>query len=99
MIRHVVIWTFTPEDPVDRDRLAAEIETRLLALPDVIPEIRTMTLHRDAAGFDLNADLMLDSTFDDLEALQRYIAHPQHREVAAYIDANVRGRAVADVEV
>lgn len=99
MIRHLVIWTFTVEDAVDKARLAAETAERLLALRDVIPEIGTMEFHRDAAGFERNADLLLDSTFADLDALRTYLQHPEHRAVAAWIDANVRGRAVVDIQI
>lgn len=98
MIRHLVTWTFATEDPAERDRLAAEIAERLLALRPIIPEILSMTFHRDSAGFERNADLLLESSFEDLESLRAYIEHPSHREVAAFITANVRGRAAIDVE-
>ncbi|MBI5159856.1 MAG: Dabb family protein [Micrococcales bacterium] len=99
MIRHLVIWTFTTPDAVEKDRLAAEVAERLLALREAIPEIGSMEFHRDAAGFERNADLLLESTFADLDALGAYLEHPDHRAVAAWIDSNVRGRAVVDLEV
>jgi len=75
MIRHLVFFKFKPDTPEDR---VAELEGRLGALPGVIPEIKGYEFGRDIVGSDRSYDFALFSTFEDLEALQRYQVHAGH---------------------
>lgn len=85
MVRHVVMWVF-PEDSAGRSReenvsRACEL---LSALPDAIPEIRRYEIGVDELGGERQAHLVLDSEFDDWDALERYQQHPSHLEVVAF---------------
>jgi hypothetical protein len=85
MIRHVVMWAF-PEESAGRtreDNVLRAFEL-LLALPDAIPVIRRFDVATDQLGGEKQAHLMLDSDFDDWDALETYQQHPAHLEVVAF---------------
>ena len=97
-IRHVVAWKIASTDETERAEQAATVKSRLESLPAVIPEIQTFEVGLNVLEGD-NFDVVLISDFADEAALQRYIEHPVHQEVAAYIRSVVGGRAAIDVEV
>ena len=97
-IRHIVTWKMASTDAVERDTHAAGVATRLESLPAVIPEILSFEVGRNVLKGD-NFDVVLVSEFADPAALQRYVAHPAHQEVAAYIRSVVGARAAIDVEL
>ena len=84
MITHVVLFKFKPE--------ATETEIQHLAeslggLPQLIEEIREFRLGADVIRSERSYDLGLVSSFDDLDALQRYQVHPEHQKVVAQVKA------------
>jgi hypothetical protein len=82
MIRHVVFMTFKSE--ADPARIE-EMERRLGALPEAIPEIRSYEFGRDIVRSERSCDFALVSGFDDLDALGRYQVHPAHLEALTVI--------------
>ena len=72
---------------------------RLLSLPPQIDVIRAFEVGLNNAGASDNYDIVLVSEFDDEDALQRYIEHPVHQEVVAFVRANTEGRAGVDFTV
>jgi hypothetical protein len=82
MIRHVVLMTFKGD--ADPGRIA-EMERRLGALPGVIPEIRLYEFGRDIVRSERSCDFALVSAFDDMAALGRYQAHPDHQAALGVI--------------
>ena len=100
MVKHVIIWTL-------RDELTAEEKTEikkgikegLEGLKGKVPGIVDIKVNINALESS-NADLMLDSTFEDEAALKGYSVHPEHVAVA---DTKVRPytkiRSCLDFEV
>lgn len=82
MVKHIILWTL-------KDTLSAEekiavkkgIKEGLEGLKGKIPGL--LEIHVETEGLaSSNADLMLDSSFEDEEALKAYAVHPEHVAVA-----------------
>lgn len=100
MIKHIILWALKdmPED--EKMQVKKGIKDELENLKGVIPGILDIKVNIDGRLETSNADLMLDSTFESLEALKAYATHPAHIAVA---DEKVRpytvNRACLDYEV
>jgi quinol monooxygenase YgiN len=80
MIRHIVLIDFLPE--ASQEAVDEAID-RLNALPSQIPEIRAWRIHETIATRNGSYRFALVSEFDDLDAVERYLAHPAHDAVVA----------------
>ena len=78
MLKHVVMMKFKPEI---REAEIEEVERGLGVLPSVIPEILSYEFGRDLVRSERSYDFALVSEFIDLDSLQRYQKHPDHRVV------------------
>ena len=87
MVKHVILWTLKDELSVEeKQKVKAEIKEGLEGLAGKIPGLIDIKVFID--GLDSsNADLMLDSSFESVEALKGYAIHPGHVAVA---DGKVR---------
>ncbi|MBK8458866.1 MAG: Dabb family protein [Micropruina sp.] len=86
MIKHVVLWQFA-EQAEGRDK-AANVELvsdRLKALPALVPGIESFEVVTPQDGLESTFDLMLVSSFADVDALGAYVVHPEHQQVAQLI--------------
>jgi hypothetical protein len=84
MITHVVFFKFKPEtSPADIQRLA----NGLAGLPEQVEEIREFRFGADVMHSERSYDFCLVSSFDDLDALQRYQVHAEHQKVVAHVKA------------
>lgn len=100
MVKHVILWTLKEEySKEEKEAIKAEIKAGLEGLKGQIPgliDIKVVTDRLDSS----NADLMLDSSFEDEAALKNYAVHPAHVAVA---DGKVRphtaSRVCLDFEV
>lgn len=100
MVKHVILWTLRPEyTEAEKNEIKEGIRTGLLSLSGQIPgllDIQVITKGLESS----NADVMLDSSFANAEALKGYSVHPAHVKVA---DEKVRPytstRACMDYEV
>ena len=97
-IRHVVSWELAATDPAEKADHAAQICAGLKSLVGVITDIRSLDVGADVVGGD-NWDVVLIADVDDLDALARYQAHPEHQKVGAYIRSVVSRRVAVDLEV
>jgi len=97
-IRHVVSWKLATSDDSERAEQAAAVKAGLESLPATIPEILALEVGVNALSAD-NFDVVLISDFADEDALQRYVDHPDHQRVAAYIRSVVGGRSAVDFRV
>ena len=87
MVKHMIIWTLRTELTVDEKvKIKDKIKTNLEGLKGQIPGLLDIKVIVDQLPTS-NADLMLDSTFESVEALKVYATHPAHVEVA---DRDVR---------
>lgn len=99
MIRHLVFWKLTTDDPVEKAAHVAELTTRFGALVPIIDGTERIDIRGDLGETDGNRDVLLDSDYRDREALAAYQVHPAHQEVAAYVRTLVSARACIDVEL
>jgi hypothetical protein len=82
MITHVVFFKFKPEtSPAEIQQLAEGLG----GLPEQIEEIREYRFGADIIHSERSYDFCLVSSFDDLDALQRYQVHPEHQKVVAHV--------------
>lgn len=84
MIKHVILWTLHPELKGDeRTAVIDNIRQRLEGLKGQIPGLLDIRVYGGATALESsNADVMLDSTFSNIQALQDYATHPLHVHVA-----------------
>ena len=99
MIKHIILWdhgdNFTPEE---KAKHAGQIKKGLEGLKGVIPGLLELKVYSNMIDGS-NADLVLDSTFENKEALEGYKVHPVHVKVATEIVRPVvKNRRCADFE-
>lgn len=85
MVKHIILWKLK-DDVADKAAVKAGIKAGLEGLKGVVPGLIDITV-RTAGLASSNADVMLDSTFEDEAALKGYAVHPAHVAVA---DGKVR---------
>lgn len=100
MIRHIVMWKhqdqFTQEEKEEHAKI---IKERLEALKEKIPGVISVRVITDLLPSSSgHADLILDSTFESVEALNNYQVHPEHVKVSAYIGSVVMNRICIDYQ-
>ncbi|MBQ8576998.1 MAG: Dabb family protein [Clostridia bacterium] len=87
MVKHIILWQLRDELSQDeKETVKAGIKEGLEALSGKIPGL--LSIHVYTSGLpSSNADVMLDSAFEDEAALKGYAVHPEHVAVA---DGKVR---------
>ena len=82
MVRHVILWKLKEGFSEDeKKQISSEIKAGLEGLKGRIPGLLGITVVTEGLPSS-NADLMLDSSFEDAGALAAYSVHPAHVEVA-----------------
>ena len=82
MVKHVILWQLKDElSEQEKEKIKTEIRQGLEGLQGKIPGLLEIHVNKDGLSSS-NADLMLDSTFEDEAALQGYAQHPEHVKVA-----------------
>ncbi|MBR7120807.1 MAG: Dabb family protein [Lentisphaeria bacterium] len=82
MVKHIILWQLKDElSPAEKISVKAGIKTGLESLAGKIPGLLKIQVHTDGLPSS-NADVMLDSSFTDADALKTYAAHPEHLAVA-----------------
>lgn len=100
MVKHVIIWNLKDEySEIQKNEIKATIKKQLEGLKGKIPgllEIKVQTEKLDSS----KGDLMLDSTFESVDALKGYSVHPLHVEVAnTYVRPYTAHRSCLDFEI
>ncbi|MBO5325189.1 MAG: Dabb family protein [Lachnospiraceae bacterium] len=100
MVKHVILWQLKDElSAEEKNNVKKGIKEGLEGLAGKIPGLLEIKVQIDGLASS-NADVMLDSSFTDEEALKGYAVHPDHVAVA---DGKVRPytktRACLDYEV
>ena len=87
MVKHIILWQLKEEFSADeKRRIAEEIKQGLEGLAGQIEGLISIKVNIDFLPTS-NADVMLDSSFIDFDALKGYAVHPLHVAVA---DGKVR---------
>lgn len=100
MVKHIIIWTLKDSlSAAEKDKVKANIKAGLEGLKGKIDGLTEISVQTDLLESS-NGDLMLDSTFENADALKAYAVHPAHVEVA---DRDVRPftatRSCVDFEI
>ncbi|MDE5700618.1 MAG: Dabb family protein [Lachnospiraceae bacterium] len=100
MVKHVILWQLKDElSDRERAEVKAGIKAGLEALSGRIPGLAEIKVEINPLASS-NADVMLDSLFENEESLKGYAVHPEHVAVA---DGKVRpytkSRVCMDFEV
>ncbi|MBQ0043356.1 MAG: Dabb family protein [Lachnospiraceae bacterium] len=100
MVKHVILWNLKDEySQQQKEEIKAGIKAGLEGLQGQIPGLIDIQVNICALESS-NADLMLDSSFENEESLKGYSVHPAHVAVA---DSKVRpytkSRVCLDYEV
>src|SRR5271166_6146639 len=96
MIRHVVVFRWTPDATQEqKQRVAAELRR----LPALLPVLRAYHVGADLGLAEGNFEFAVVADFDDLGGLQTYRDNPEHRAVIAqYIQLITAQRAAVQYE-
>ena len=100
MIHHIVMFKLFETLPIEqKEQNKREMKKRLEALPGKIDVIRSMQVGINVKESERAFDVVLVSTFDNLEDLETYRVHPSHQEFVAYL-AQIRDKtASVDYEI
>lgn len=99
MVKHVILWQLKDELTEERKTAVKEdIKAGLEGLAGKIPGLVDIHVYTDGLASS-NADLMLDSSFEDEESLKGYAIHPAHVAVAdGVVRPNAKLRVCMDYE-
>ena len=87
MVKHVILWQLKDEySAEEKETVKQGIKEGLEGLKGKIPGLTDIRVQTKCLPSS-NADLMLDSTFEDEASLMGYSVHPEHVKVA---DSQVR---------
>jgi quinol monooxygenase YgiN len=94
MVRHIVCWKLKEEGKAEA---ALKIKEDLEALSNQIPGLLHIEvgINADDAARD-NWDVVLNSDFENMEALEAYQIHPLHKAAAAFIGSVRLDRVCVD---
>lgn len=82
MVRHVIVWTLKDEiSGQEKETVKAGIKDGLEGLMGKIPGLVEIKVYTDKLPSS-SGDAMLDSLFENEEALKNYSSNPAHVEVA-----------------
>lgn len=100
MVRHVIIWVLKDEyTPEEKEAVKEGIREGLEGLKGQIPGLVDIRVHTEGLP-SANCDLMLDSLFENEEALKGYSVHPAHVAVAnGKVRPHTKVRSCFDYEV
>lgn len=100
MVKHIILWTLKEMSNSEKESVKKGIKDGLEGLKGKIPGLIDIKVNTSGRLASSTADLMLDSTFENAEALKGYSKHPEHVAVA---DSRVRpytaSRSCLDFEV
>lgn len=94
MITHIVLFKLkdpTPENMENTRKVLA-------SLKDSVPVVRTLEVGVDLVRKPRSYDLALVATFSNLEDLEAYQVHPEHKKVVDYINEVSLARVAVDYE-
>lgn len=99
MLKHIVMWRFV-EGAEGKSCIenAQWMKEHLEALVGVVSEIRSIEVGVNCYPSETAYDAVLISTFDNIEAMNRYKVHPAHVAVADYCKKISESRVDIDYE-
>jgi hypothetical protein len=97
MVKHIILWQFKDELSSEEKReLGSGIKKGLEDLKGIVPGLLQIHVQTECLPSS-NADLMLDCTMTDEEALKTYASHPDHLKIKdSLIAPNMKSRVCID---
>jgi hypothetical protein len=96
MIHHLVSWKL--RDGVDRAESIARTRELLIGLVGIVDSIRTIDVIENVAFPEVNHDLAVLATFDDVAGLEAFANNPIHRAAVGEIHTFITERGGIDWE-
>lgn len=95
-VRHIVTWNYRDgfsdsENAKNAERVKYELESLIHSIDGII-EIKVHINELNSS----NRDVVLNSLFENYEALYRYQQHPAHQKVSAFVGTVMQNRACID---
>ncbi len=82
MVKHIILWTLNPElNEIEKAKVKEHIKLALEGLTGKIAGLKEIKVNINPMTSS-NTELMLDSLFENEEALKGYSTHPLHVAVA-----------------
>lgn len=82
MVKHIILWKLDEKlSESEKEQVKTNAKRELEALVGLVPGLLSMNIEIGRLETS-NADIMLESSFDSLEALKGYKDHPEHVRVA-----------------
>jgi hypothetical protein len=99
-VKHIVAWQLK-DNPgsMTKEAFIEEMKTKLLSLPEVIPQIASIEFGTDTKFDETAYDCVLIATFASYEDLSTYKNHPAHKEVSHWVRQNISSRTVVDFDL
>lgn len=83
MVKHMILWTLNPElSEEEKNAVKAGIKEGLEGLVGKVPGLIDVKVTIDRRLSSSTADLMLDCSLENAEALKVYASHSDHLAVA-----------------
>ncbi len=99
MIKHVVLFQLQEFSSAEaKTAKLDEIKSALEELPSKVNEIKSLKVGLNANPEE-QYDIILETTFNNLEELDIYAKHPDHVAVGGIIRAVLEKRACVDYEI
>lgn len=100
MVKHIILWNIKSDfSSEEKAEIKKSIKINLEGLYGKIPGLTEIKVNIDSYDSS-TADLMLDSTFESIEALRSYAVHPEHVKVAdTFVRPFTSSRNCLDFEV
>lgn len=101
MVKHIILWKLKDGfDDAKKAEITSGIKKNLEALAGVVPGLLEIKVNCDNILASSNADLMLDSTLENADALKGYAVHPAHIAAAdTFISPHTEVRLCLDFEI
>lgn len=100
MVKHIILWNIDEKySHEEKEKIKKNIKTALEGLKGKIPGLTDIKVNLNGLSSS-TADLMLDSTFENEQALKTYAVHPMHVEAAdTLVRPYTSSRSCLDYEV
>ena len=99
LVKHIILWTLKEYPENEKNQIKENIKKGLEGLYGKIDGLADIKVYTEAL-ISSNADLMLDSTFENEDALKSYAVHPEHVYVAdTFVRPYTVNRSCLDFEI
>lgn len=97
MVKHIILWNLKEE--FNNSEVKKGIKEGLEGLKGAVPGLIDIKVVTDGLASS-NADVMLDSTFENEDSLKGYAVHPSHVHVAdTFVRPFTKSRVCMDYEI